>query len=175
MAAAAAAGLWLAGCGSGARPAPFPPAAAHQPAPPRPRGRRIGATQRIRARGATIAVTVARVFDPLRGSGVALPPGTRAVGVVVGIRNLGPGVYDSSSTGDLSIAASAGTASAAAASRGPCKTEDRDFDNQIAPATTRTGCVVFALDAAARLDAVRFAADAGGAGKASWEGPRRTT
>jgi hypothetical protein len=108
------------------------------------------------------------VIDPLRRSGVALLPGTRAVGVIVRIHNRGPGSYDSSSTGDVSIVPSDGTANAAYASAGRCKTQDRDFDNQIAAAETHAGCVVFTLGAHARLAAVRFAANGGGRGVATW-------
>jgi hypothetical protein len=114
---------------------------------------------------------VTRVTDPLRGSGAALLAGTRAVGVFVRIRNRGPGVYDSSSTGDVSVVTSSAAASVAYASRGPCMTMDRDFDNQIAPGETRSGCVTFALGAGARVAAVRFSANGGGAGIARWRGP----
>ncbi len=172
-AAGLSAGLALAACGSSgpattstpARRSSTPPAAA------RPAGRRVGTTQRVRARGATLAVTVTAVIDPLRGSGAALLPGTRAVGVLVRIRNLGPGEYDSSSTGDVSAVPAAGTASATYASRGRCATQDRDFDNQLSAGTTVAGCVAFALGQGTRLRAVRFSADAGGAGSATWAGP----
>ena len=160
--------LPLVACGS----TPSPPPRATAPAPSvqaaRPAGAAIGAALRIRARGATVAVTVAGVIDPLRGSGAALLPRTRAVGIRVRIRNLGPGVYDSSSTGDVAVAASPGTASVAYASRGPCMTMDRDFDNQISPGETRSGCVTFAVAAGAKVASVRFSADGGGAGVGRW-------
>jgi hypothetical protein len=143
-----------------------PPAAS----PAAPSGRAIGATQRIKAQGASLAVTVPRVFDPLRGSGAAGLPGTRVVGVLVSIHNRGPGDYDSSSTGDVTIVPSSGSAAAAYAPRGRCQTQLRDFDNQIASGETRTGCIAFTLDARARLVSVRFSANGGGEGVATWRG-----
>jgi hypothetical protein len=168
----AAAGAVLAACGaSGSSTATAP---AGRPAAPaaraRPAGPRVGATQRVRARGTTLKITVTRVIDPLRGSGATLLPGTRAVGVFVRIRNLGPGEYDSSSTGDLAVVPASGAAAATYAARGSCMTEDRDFDNQIGAGETRQGCVAFALGRSVRLVAVRFTADGGGAGVATWAG-----
>ncbi len=162
----------LTACGStGTPPVRAPVAAAHPPSAQPPAGRPFGVTQRVKARGATLAVTVTEMVDPLRGSGAALLAGTRAVGVFVRIRNGGPGIYDSSSTGDVSVVPSSGAASVAAASRGRCMTMDRDFDNQISPGETRSGCVTFALAAGARVVAVRFQADGGGAGAARWRSP----
>jgi hypothetical protein len=171
LAAAAAAAAAVAACGSAAsppRPAPAAAAAAGRQPASRPPAPAIGATQRVKARGATLSITVTKVIDPLRGSGAALLRGTRAVGVLVRIRNRGPGVYDSSSSGDISVVPSSGAASVAYAARGPCMTMDRDFDNQIGPGETRSGCVAFALAAGARVAAARFAADGGGAGVARW-------
>jgi hypothetical protein len=113
---------------------------------------------------------VTKVIDPLRGSGATLLTGTRVVGVIVRIRDVGPGEYDSSSTGDISIVPASGSASATYASQGTCMTQDRDFDNQISAGETRQGCVAFALGRRVRLVAVRFTADGGGAGVASWAG-----
>lgn len=158
-------------CGSTASSPRPVTATASRPQPPRPAGRPIGVPERVRARGASLAIAVTQVIDPLRGSGAALLPGTRAVGVLVRIRNRGPGVYDSSSTGDVSVVASAGPASVASASRGPCMTMDRDFDNQISPGETRRGCVTFAVASGARILAVRFSANGGGAGVGRWRGP----
>jgi hypothetical protein len=143
------------------------------PSPRQPFRPPVGAALRVRARGTTLVVTVTAVLDPLRRAGVALLPGTRAVGVLVRIRNRGPGGYDSSSTGDVSIVPASGAAAAAFASRGRCMTQDRDFDNAIPAGEIRVGCVVFSLDAGARLAAVRFAANGGGAGAATWQPPAR--
>ncbi|MGI8803823.1 MAG: hypothetical protein ACR2KV_16935 [Solirubrobacteraceae bacterium] len=113
-------------------------------------------------------MAVTRVVDPLRGSGVTLPPGSRAIGVFVRIRNRGPGTYDSSSTSDISISPSSGAASAAYAPAGTCQTQDRDFDNQIGTGETHTGCVAFTVDRRARVAGVRFSSNGGSARVASW-------
>ncbi len=172
LAVLAAAGSALAACGSsGSAPTAPPAKRLAAPAPPaRPAGPQVGATQSVRARGTALQVTVTRVIDPLRGSGATLLPGTRVIGVVVRIRNRGPGEYDSSSTGDLAIVPASGAAAATYASRGSCMTQDRDFDNQISAGETRQGCVAFALGRRVRLVAVRFSADGGGAGVANWAG-----
>jgi hypothetical protein len=172
----AVAGLPLAACGSSGAPTVATTAArpASQPAartpPARPAGPRVGATQRVKARGTTLRVTVSKVVDPLHGSGATLLSGTRVVGVLVSIHNVGPGDYDSSSTGDLSIVPASGAASATYAPQGTCMTQDRDFDNQISSGETRQGCVAFALGRRVRLVAVRFTADGGGSGVATWAG-----
>ena len=155
---------------------PTQPRTAKRPAARRVRlaaGARIGAARSVNAHGTKLRVTVSRVIDPLRGSGATLLPATRVVGVFVRIANRGPGGYDSSSTGDISIIPSSGVAAPAYAPAGACKTPDRDFDNAIGPGESRTGCVVFTLDAKARLVGERFAADGGGAGSVTWRGPGR--
>lgn len=171
VAPAIGAALALAACGSTGSTSTTPAGASKprsaQPAV-RPPGKRVGSTERIKAGGATLAVTVPAVIDPLRDSGAARLSGSRVVGVVVRIHNRGPGAYDSSSTGDITVVPSAGAASAAYASRGRCKTGLRDFDNAIAAGETRDGCVAFTLGADAQLVAVRFAADGGGAGVGTW-------
>lgn len=111
---------------------------------------------------------VVRVLDPLRGSGASLLPGERAVGVLVQIRNLGPEIYDSSATGDLSLSASAGTPTPVFAPRGLCRTPLRDFDNYIYPGQLREGCVVFQLPADATALAVRFSPHGRAAGAVTW-------
>jgi hypothetical protein len=133
----------------------------------------VGTTQRVRAEGTTLSITISKVIDPLRGSGATLLPGTRAVGVFVRIVNDGPGGYDSSSTGDVSIVASSGTPSPAYAPRGVCMTPLQDFDNAIGPGENREGCVTFTLNASATLVGERFSADGGGSGIADWRGPKR--
>jgi hypothetical protein len=116
---------------------------------------------------------VSKVVDPLKGSGAALLPGTRVVGVFVRIANSGPGGYDSSSTGDISILPSSGVGSPAYAPQGQCQTADRDFDNAIGPGESRAGCVAFTLNSTASLVGERFSADGGGAGVATWRGPKK--
>jgi hypothetical protein len=128
----------------------------------------IGVKQHVHAPGTTLSVTVTQVIDPLRDSGVALLPGTRAVGVVVRILNDGPGDYDSSSTGDVSIKPSSGVASPAYAPQGVCETGLRDFDNELSPGDLRGGCVTFELNSHARVLAVRFSPHAQVEGRALW-------
>jgi hypothetical protein len=163
----------LVGCGGGSSSGGTTTAKrpATKPVPrPAVAGRAIGSTQRIQARGATLSVTVPRLIDPLRGSGATRLGGTRVVGVQVKIHNRGPGSYDSSSTGDVTIVPASGSAAAAYVPQGSCMTQLRDFDNQIAVGETRSGCIAFTLDAGARVVAVRFAANGGGEGAATWRG-----
>lgn len=128
----------------------------------------MGAAQAVHASDTTLVVTLSRVIDPLSGSGAALLAGTRAVGVSVRIQNRGPGIYDSSATGDISLAPSAGTAMPVFAPHGVCQTPLRDFDNYISPGEVREGCVVFAVPSAAKVLAVRFSPHGQTAGRASW-------
>jgi hypothetical protein len=117
----------------------------------------VGTTQHIGAGGAMLSVTLRSVIDPLRGSGAELEHGTRAVGVVFQIRSAGPRVYDSSATADISILVSDGAVTPVLATRGVCRTPVQDFDRYITEGEDRVGCVVFAIDYAAAVDAVRFA------------------
>jgi hypothetical protein len=170
----------LAGCGSQAATTPTPvfhPLRPPTPQPPTPRlphhvatrpQPKVGVTQRVDAGGTTLSVTVHAILDPLRGSGAALLPGTRAVGVIAEIRNDGPGSYDSSSTGDFSIVASSGPAQPVFAPSGSCATPLRDWDNAISPGEDRTGCVAFTLASAARVTAIRFSPHAAARGRATW-------
>ena len=128
----------------------------------------VGATQRIDSGGARLAVTLRRVIDPLRGSGAELPPGSRAVGVILQIRSAGPGVYDSSATGDIRLIASSGVVTPVLATHGICKTPLDDFDRFITAGEDRIGCVVFAVADGATLDAVRFSPHARQLGRLSW-------
>lgn len=117
-------------------------------------------------------MTIQRLFDPLHGSGASLLPHTRAVGVMAVIRNDGPGVYDSSSTGDFSVVPSSGTATPVFAPAGACQTGLRDWDNEISPGEQRSGCVAFALGATAKVTEVRFSPHARAAGRATWAAAR---
>jgi hypothetical protein len=123
----------------------------------------------VHAGGETLAVTVAQVIDPLRGSGATAPPGAHVVGVLVRILNRGPGVYDSSATGDFSLHSSAGDASPTFVPRGVCQTPLRDFDNEISPGEERSGCVAFAVSAGARALTIRFSPHGSGAGRVAWK------
>jgi hypothetical protein len=166
-----------AGCGSAAtissaaRSTPTSVSAAHRrPAriSSRPAQPSVGVTQRVRAGGSTLSVAAVRVIDPLRDSGAALLTGTRAVGVLIRIRNDGPGTYDSSATGDVSIVPSTGTTTPVFAARGVCQTPLRDFDNDIGTGEVRTGCVAFAIESGAKLLGVRFSPHGQTAGRVAW-------
>jgi hypothetical protein len=166
----------LAGCGSSHSDSATTTATYHPLQPPTtstvptpvPTFPRVGAAQRVPAGGTTLSVTVERVLDPLDGSGAALLPHTRAVGVIAVIRNAGPGVYDSSSTGDFSVVPSSGTATPVFAPTGVCQTPLRDWDNEISPGGERSGCVAFALGTKAKVADVRFSPHARAAGRATW-------
>lgn len=131
---------------------------------------KIGQTYEVTGGGASLAVTVTKVIDPLTDSGAALLPGTRAVGVKLNILNHGPDTYDSSATGDVSLVLSSGTALPTFAPSGACQTPLRDFDNEISPGETRDGCVVFSAPTSASVLEVRFAphADKAAAARYSW-------
>jgi hypothetical protein len=115
-----------------------------------------------------LAVTVSRVINPLAGSGAALQPGTHAVGVIVRIQNHGPGVYDSSATGDISLVPASGSATPVFAAHGVCQTQLRDFDNYITAGEVRHGCVAFSIENGASVSAVRFSPHGRAAGRATW-------
>jgi hypothetical protein len=87
---------------------------------------------------------------------------------VAEIRNDGPGVYDSSATGDFSVVSSSGAARPVFAPTGSCPTPLRDWDNDISEGETRSGCVAYTLPAAARIVAVRFSPHAAALGRAAW-------
>jgi hypothetical protein len=170
--------MLLAGCGSrggaggelkampvlsGARLSKRPPAGLR-----RASLRRVGTTQQVNSAGAALRVTLRRVIDPLRGSGVELPAHTRAVAVIVQIRSAGPRTYDSSATGDVSLVTSGGGVTPVLATHGICRTPLNDFDRYITAGEDRVGCVVFAVADGATLDAVRFSPHAHHRGRLTW-------
>jgi hypothetical protein len=183
---AAALALTSAGCGaahSASSTSPATPStpvggatqtAKRQPVTPRHRPRRrpqgapIGATQRVDARGSTLSVTVTAVLDPLRDSGAALVRGTRAAGVKVTIRDEAGATYDSTASGDLSVATSAGPASPLFIKQGVCQTPLADFESLIGVGETRTGCVGFAVPGHARILSVRFSPHSRAPGSVAW-------
>jgi hypothetical protein len=128
----------------------------------------VGLAQQVHAGDTTLSVAVLRVIDPLRDSGASLLAGTRAIGVVLRIRNDGPDIYDSSATGDVSVAPSSGTTTPVFASHGVCQTPLRDFDNEISGGEVRHGCVAFAIDSSAKLLAVRFSPHGRASGRVGW-------
>jgi hypothetical protein len=174
---ALAAAVSLAACGSSGAPSATTTATYHPLVPPTtstatalaaPAFPAVGTAQHVRAGATTLSVTIRRLLEPLDGSHARLPPHTRAVGVIALIRNDGPGVYDSSSTGDFSIVPSAGAATPVFAAAGACQTPLRDWDNEISPGEVRSGCVAFALGAHAKVTQVRFSPHARAAGRATW-------
>jgi hypothetical protein len=142
---------------------------AKRPVKHSPRGARVGETRRVDAGDTQLEVTVKQLIDPLRDSGASLPHTTHAVGVLVEIRNVGSGVYDSSATGDFSIVPTAGTAPPLFAPSGTCETQLRDFDNYITSGEVRDGCVVFDVGKRARVSEIRFSPHAQAAGRVIWE------
>lgn len=124
----------------------------------------VGTAQRVPAAGTTLVVTITSVIDPLRGSGAQVPAGMKAVGVLVSVRNLGPGGYDSSATGDFSLLTSAGQASPVYVPNGPCQTPLQDFMNAISAGELRMGCVAFAVPSGQAQSTVRFTPNGGSTG-----------
>jgi hypothetical protein len=176
-----AAGLVVAACGSKARPTPsvtsqtgssltaHPPSRLHPaPAPGIP----VGTSQRVSATGTTLVVTVSKVIDPLHGSGAIAPAGMNPVGVLVGVRNAGPGGYDSSYTSDFSLLYPGGHAMPVFARAGVCQTMVQDFMNELGAGETRTGCITYLVPSGTTPTAVRLAPDGGMAGHSvSWVVP----
>jgi len=189
-------GLWLAGCGAGSPSHTLPhisklasnspgrsrrASSRHEIAqvlvtitPAAPASLREGALPRVDmaqsvfTEGAGLLVMLRAVIDPLTGSGARLPAGTRAVAVLVQIRNGGPAVYDSSATGDFAVIPSSGIATPVLATRGLCKTPQEDFDRYITAGEDRVGCVVYAVPDGATVSEVRFSPHARSAGRLVW-------
>jgi hypothetical protein len=128
----------------------------------------VGSTQHVFTAGAGLSVLLQRVIDRLTGSGARLQAGTRAVAVIVQIRNGGPAVYDSSATGDFTVRPASGSVTPVLATRGIGKTPVEDFDRYITAGEDRVGCVVFAVADGATLTEVRFSPHARPAGRLIW-------
>jgi hypothetical protein len=143
---------------------PKPRHAATRPKPP-PSLPRVGASQRVPAPGTVLVVTIRSVIDPLRDSGAQVPPGTKAIGVLVAVRNAGPGGYDSSATGDFSLDSASGQAAPLFVPSGQCKTPLQDFMNAIGAGELRTGCVAFTIPTAQQPTTVGFAPGGGSGGR----------
>ena len=134
----------------------------------RPAGPPIGRTQLVHAGSSTLAVTVTRLIDPLTDTGTRALPGTRAVGVQLTIVNRAGATYDSTASGDVSVALSAGAPAPLFVKAGACATPLTDFESLIGVGQTRSGCVAFSVPRRARVVAVRFSPHARAAGTVSW-------
>jgi hypothetical protein len=128
----------------------------------------VGATQQVNAGSSTLSVTVTRVLDPLTASGAALLPGTRAVGVMVVIRDERGATYDSTASGDWSVISSRGAASPLFIKQGVCQTPLTDFESLIGVGEERSGCVGFSVPRGAPILAVRFSPHARTPGSVAW-------
>lgn len=135
---------------------------------PRPRGAPLGSTQRVNAGTSTLSVSVTKVLDPLKDSGAALIAGTRAVGVMVTIRNDAGATYDSTASGDLSVVTSAGAASPLFIKQGVCQTPLTDFESLISVGEVHAGCVGFSVPRGARVVTVRFSPHSRAPGSVIW-------
>jgi hypothetical protein len=169
-AAPALVGALLAGaCGGSGAPARTVTHAVHRrPATSAPAGLKLGQAYEVSAGGSFLSVTATKVIDPLTDSGAALLSGMRAVGVKIKVLNHGPNTYDSSATGDVSLVLSSGVAVPTFAPSGACQTPLRDFDNNIGPGDTASGCVTFSAPSGAKVLEVRFAAHANKAAAARY-------
>jgi hypothetical protein len=129
----------------------------------------VGTSTRVHASATMLVVTPRRVIFPLRGSGATLAPGDRAAGVDLTVRNVGHGVYDSSSESDVKLRSSGGSfAGPAFASSGPCATTEIDFLKEVSPGESRSGCVAFDLPGGTKPVAVRFSPEGRPAGGQTW-------
>ncbi len=139
-----------------------------RPRPHGPHGAPVGATQQVHAGSSTLAVTVTRLLDPLTGTGSAVLPGTRPIGVMVAIHHLAGATYDSTASGDWSLVTSAGRAAPLFVRRGACQTPLVDFESLIGAGEIRTGCVGFSAARGARVAEIRFSPHSRAAGAVSW-------
>lgn len=128
----------------------------------------MGSALPVHAGRSTLLVTVARVLDPLTGTGSALLPGHRATGVQVTIRVVAGATYDSTASGDWSLLASAGLASPLFVRQGVCQTQLADFESLIGVGESRDGCVAFTVPRHARILSVRFSPHSRARGTVAW-------
>jgi hypothetical protein len=130
-------------------------------APPPPKGTPVGVTQRVAATGTTLVVKVAKVIDPLRGSGAKILAGMVPVGVVIDVHNAGSAGYDSSATSDFALRTAAGRAMAVYAPTGVCQTYIQDFMNQLGAGQSRVGCIAYQIPRGRHPTTVTLAPDGG--------------
>ncbi|MGH2875034.1 MAG: hypothetical protein ACRDLV_02160 [Solirubrobacteraceae bacterium] len=147
------------------------PTTAHRHRPhrrrPGPRGAPVGRTQLARSGTTRLEVTVTRVMDPLRGV-ASPPPGARAIGVQVTVRNVGSTTYDSTASGDLGVRTSAGPGSPLFVHSGACQTQLVDFESLIGAGETRSGCVGFSVPRHSRVLSVTFSPHSRARGRVAW-------
>ncbi len=94
----------------------------------------------------------------------------KAIGVLVSVRDAGPGSYDSSATGDFSLESATGQAAPLFVPAGRCQTPLRDFMNAIGAGELRTGCVAFTIPAGRQPTIVGFTPHGGASGRRRlWE------
>ncbi|HXD67501.1 MAG TPA: hypothetical protein VNV17_22930 [Solirubrobacteraceae bacterium] len=128
----------------------------------------MGSALPVHAGSSTLLVTVARVLDPLTGTGSALLPGHRATGVQATIRVVAGATYDSTASGDWSLLTSAGLASPLFVKHGVCQTQLADFESLIGVGESRDGCVAFTVPRHARILSVRFSPHSRARGTVAW-------
>jgi hypothetical protein len=129
---------------------------------PRPTpGIPVGVSQRVAATGTTLVVRPTEVIDPLVASGAKVPPGMVPVGVVIDVRNAGPGGYDSSYTSDFSLRTAVGRATPVFVPRGVCQTYVQDFMNALGVGESRTGCISYLIPRGKPPVSVTLAPDGG--------------
>lgn len=121
----------------------------------------------MHAGGSLLSVTVTRVIDPLHGA-AALLPGTRAVGVLVVIRNDAGATYDSTASGDWSLVTPSGEATPLMVRTGVCQTPLVDFESLIGAGETRSGCVAFSVPLRAPIVQIRFSPHSRAPGRVAW-------
>jgi hypothetical protein len=148
--------------------AAVPARIAHRPQRASVRGAPIGRAQIVHAGGSTLSVTVRAVLDPLGGTGSPLPPGTRAAGVTLTVRNLAGSTYDSTASGDLVLLTQGGAAAPLFVRDGVCATPLTDFESLVGAGETREGCVAFAVPRSGRILGVRFDPHSRPPGGAVW-------
>jgi hypothetical protein len=161
-----------AGASTGSAPGTSATATPSTPPPhrrrPRPHGAPVGTALRVHAGASTLLVTVSKVLDPLTGTGSALLPGHRATGVQVTVHVVAGATYDSTASGDWSIATTAGMASPLFVRHGVCATPLADFESLIGVGESRDGCVGFSVPRRARILAVRFSPHSRAPGSVVW-------
>jgi hypothetical protein len=122
---------------------------------------RLGGTVRLRTGETSLAVTVLAVLAPLRGGAGDTPlAGGRYIGVLVEVRDAGPGDYSSSDWADVSLYASDGSPAWHVALRNQACSDAGQL-RALAPGDIRRCCVPFDLPAHTAPAEITFAPDGG--------------